>query len=156
MDLGKFNPDDFETHETVFINLLAQMYGAQGKNLNHIVFNVVVPVELVDDAKRCMYQLPLTGKAYSTDNKLVYHLLKSFLINTSGLTWIELYNATENEPNDFLGSSNYFLAQVSCLHCRAQLENSKYTKKCSVVALVVVVGLVATVEVAFLSKRWKL
>jgi hypothetical protein len=25
MDLGKFNPNDFETHEIVFINLLAQM-----------------------------------------------------------------------------------------------------------------------------------
>jgi hypothetical protein len=29
MDLGKFNPDDFETHEIAFINLLAQMYGVQ-------------------------------------------------------------------------------------------------------------------------------
>jgi hypothetical protein len=27
MDLGKFNPDDFKTHETAFINLLAQTYG---------------------------------------------------------------------------------------------------------------------------------
>jgi hypothetical protein len=34
MDLGKFNPEDFETHETAFINLLAQTYGAQSKNLN--------------------------------------------------------------------------------------------------------------------------
>jgi hypothetical protein len=36
------------------------------------------------------------GEAYSTDNKLVYCLLKSFLDNTSGWTWIEPYNATEN------------------------------------------------------------
>jgi hypothetical protein len=34
MDLGKFNPDDFETHETVFINLLAQMYGHKAKILS--------------------------------------------------------------------------------------------------------------------------
>jgi hypothetical protein len=87
MDLGKFNPDDFETHETAFINLLAQTYGVQGKNLNFIVHNVVIPVVFVDDAKKCMYQLPLTGKAYNMDNKSVYHLLKSFLINTSGWTW---------------------------------------------------------------------
>jgi hypothetical protein len=33
MDLGKFNPNDFETHETV----LAQMYGAQGINLKYII-----------------------------------------------------------------------------------------------------------------------
>jgi hypothetical protein len=37
MDLGKFHPDDFETHETAFINLLAQTYGAQGENLKYIV-----------------------------------------------------------------------------------------------------------------------
>jgi hypothetical protein len=86
MDLGKFNPDDFKTHETAFINLLAQMYGAQGKNLKYIVRDVVIPAEFVDDAERRMYQLPLTSEAYSMDNKLVYRLLKSFLINTSGWT----------------------------------------------------------------------
>jgi hypothetical protein len=55
MDLGKFNPDHFETHETAFINLLAQMYGVQGKNLNYIMCNVVFPAEFVDDAERRMY-----------------------------------------------------------------------------------------------------
>ena len=82
MDLGKFNPDDFETHETAFINLLAQTYGAQGENLKYIVRDVVIPAEFVDDAERRMYQLPLTGEAYSMDNKSVYRLLKSFLVNT--------------------------------------------------------------------------
>jgi hypothetical protein len=225
MDLGKFNPNDFETHETAFINLLAQTYGAQGKNLKHIMHDVVIPAEFVNDAEWCMYQLPLAGEAYSTDNKLVYHLLKSFLVNTSGWTWIEPYDTMENRrgaflawtshyngqgelskhtempmakarikslfymnkhslsfekvmefflsksfstldknpderysecqkgekllqciqtldmevvaqksviasqyANDFSGSCNYFLAQVSCLHGRAQLESSKYTK----------------------------
>jgi hypothetical protein len=65
MDLGKFNPDDFKTHETAFINLLAQTYGEKGKNLKYIMCNVVIPAEFVNDAKRHMYQLPLTGKAYS-------------------------------------------------------------------------------------------
>jgi hypothetical protein len=41
--------------------------------------DVIIAAEfLVDDAERHMYQLPLTGEAYSTDNKSVYHLLKSF------------------------------------------------------------------------------
>jgi hypothetical protein len=69
MDLGKFNLDYFETHETAFINLLAQTYGAQGKNLKYIVHDVIIPAEFVDDAERRMYQLPLTGEAYSMDNK---------------------------------------------------------------------------------------
>jgi hypothetical protein len=51
MDLGKFNPNDFETHETAFINLLAQTYGAQGENLKYIVHDVIIPAEFVDDAK---------------------------------------------------------------------------------------------------------
>jgi hypothetical protein len=62
-DQGKFNPDNFKTHETVFINLLAQMYGVQGKNLKYI-----------------------------TDKKSVYRLLKHFLVNTSGWTWFEPYD----------------------------------------------------------------
>ena len=56
MDLGKFNPDDFETHETAFINLLAQIYGVQGENLKYIMHNVIIPVEFVNDAERHMYQ----------------------------------------------------------------------------------------------------
>jgi hypothetical protein len=37
--------------------------------------------------------------------------------------------------NDFLGACNYFSAQVSHLHGRAQLENSKYMKKHNVSAM---------------------
>jgi hypothetical protein len=66
---------------------LAQTYGAQGENLKYIVHGVIIPAEFVDDAKWRMYQLPHTGEAYSMDNKLVYHLFKSFLVNsTSGWT----------------------------------------------------------------------
>jgi hypothetical protein len=55
MDLGKFIPHNFETHETAFINLLAQMYGvAQGENLKYIVHDVVIPAMFVDDPERHM------------------------------------------------------------------------------------------------------
>jgi hypothetical protein len=37
--------------------------------------------------------------------------------------------------NDFSGACNYFSAQVSHLHGRVQLENSKYMKKCNVSAM---------------------
>jgi hypothetical protein len=112
MDLGKFNPDDFETHETAFINLLAQTYGAQGENLKYIVHDVIIPAEFVlDDAEWRMYQLPLTGKAYSTDNKSVYRLLKSFLVNTSGWTWIEPYDTMENGHGAFLAWTSHYNGQ---------------------------------------------
>jgi hypothetical protein len=62
-DLGKFNPDDFKTHETAFINLLAQTDGAEGKNLKYIMCDVIIPAEFVNGAKwHHMYQLPLTGE----------------------------------------------------------------------------------------------
>jgi hypothetical protein len=114
-DLGKFNPDDFETHETAYINLFAQRYGAQGENLKYIVHDVIIPAEFVDDAEWRMYQLPLTGKAYSMDNKSVYCLLKSFLVNTSGWTWIEPYDTMENGRRAFLAWTSHYNGQVCCL-----------------------------------------
>jgi hypothetical protein len=118
MDLGKFNPDDFESHETAFINLLVQTYGAQGENLKYIVCDVIIPAEFVDDAEWRMYQLLLTGEAYSMDNKSVYRLLKSFLINMSGWTWIEPYDTMEN-------GCRAFPAWMS--HYNGQGELSKHT-----------------------------
>jgi hypothetical protein len=111
MDLGKFNPADFETHETAFINLLAQMYGVQGENLKYIMRHVIILAEFVNDAEWHMYQLPLSGEAYSMDNKSVYHLLKSFLINTSGWTWIELYDTMENGRGAFLAWTSHYNGQ---------------------------------------------
>jgi hypothetical protein len=111
MDLGKFNPDDFETHKTAFINLMAQTYGAQGKNLKYIVCDVIIPAEFVNDAEWRMYQLLLTGEAYRMDNKSVCHLLKSFLINTSGWTWIEPYDTMENGRGAFLAWTSHYNGQ---------------------------------------------
>jgi hypothetical protein len=135
MDLGKFNPDDFETHETAFINLLAQTYGVQCENLKYIVRNVIIPAEFVNDAKRRMYQLPLTGKAYSTDNKSVYRLLKSFLVNTSGWTWIELYDTMENGGGAFLAWTSHYNDQGQLLKrtamAKARVKSLFYKNECS-------------------------
>jgi hypothetical protein len=135
MDLGKFNPNDFETHETAFINLLAQMYGAQGKNLKYIMHDVIIPAEFVDDAKRHMYQLPLTGKAYSMDNKLVYRLLKSFLVTTSGWTWIELYDTMENGCGAFLAWMSHYNGQGELSKhtamAKARIKSLFYKNECS-------------------------
>jgi hypothetical protein len=134
-DLHKFIPDDFETHETAFINLLAQTYRAQGKNLKYIMGNVVIPVMFVDDAERPMYQLPITGKAYNMDNKLVYHLLKIFLINTSGWTWIEPYNVTENGRGAFLVWADHYNGQGELLKhmamAKVKIKSLLYKNECS-------------------------
>jgi hypothetical protein len=135
MDLGKFNPDDFETHETAFINLLAQTYGVQGENLKYIVRDVIIPAEFVDDAERHMYQLPLTGEAYSMDNKSVYCLLKSFLVNTSGWTWIEPYDTMENGRGAFLAWMSHYNGQGELLKrmamAKARVKSLFYKNECS-------------------------
>jgi hypothetical protein len=122
MDLGKFNPDDFKTHETAFINLLAQTYGVQGENLKYIVHGVVTPAEFVNDTEQHLYQLSLTDKAFSMDNKLVYCLLKSFLVNTSGCTWIEPYNTMENGCGAFLAWTSHYNGQGELSKCTAMAK----------------------------------
>jgi hypothetical protein len=57
VDLGKFNPDDFETHETALLTCWHKCMGCKAKILSiAIMRNVIIPVEFVDDAKRHMYQ----------------------------------------------------------------------------------------------------
>ena len=88
-DLGKFDPDDFETYETAFMNLLAQTQGAQKENLKYVVRPANSPAEFSDESERRMFQLPLTGEPFVEDSKTVYRLLKGFLVNTPGYSWIE-------------------------------------------------------------------
>ena len=111
------------------------MYGAQGENLKYIVRDVIIPAEFVDDAERRMYQLPLTGKAYSMDNKSVYRLLKSFLINTSGWTWIEPYDTMENGRGAFLAWMSHYNGQGELSKrtamAKARVKSLFYKNKCS-------------------------
>jgi len=110
-DLGKFDPEDFETHETGFVNLLSQTRGTQGESLKYIARDAVVPAVFADEAERRMYQLPLTGEAFEQDNKQAYRLLKSFLVNTPGWTWIESFNATENGRGALLAWATHYNGQ---------------------------------------------
>jgi hypothetical protein len=48
-DLGKVGPDDFETYEMAFINLLAQTYGVNKESLKYIVHASVVPDDFADE-----------------------------------------------------------------------------------------------------------
>jgi hypothetical protein len=50
-------------------------------------------------------------EAYSMDNKSVYRLLKSFLVNTSGWTWIEPYDTMENGRGAFLAWTSHYNGQ---------------------------------------------
>jgi hypothetical protein len=71
MDLGKFNPDDFKTHETVCVMSL-------------FLLNLL----MMPNGTCISYPLQVRLTAWTT----VYRLLKRFLIITSGWTWIEPYD----------------------------------------------------------------
>jgi hypothetical protein len=62
MDLGKFNPDDFETHETAFINLLAQMYGEQAKTLSILCVMSLFLLSLLMMPKGVCISYPLQAR----------------------------------------------------------------------------------------------
>jgi hypothetical protein len=74
--------------------LLSQTCGTQGESLKYVALDAVMPAVFADDAEKRMYQLPLTGGAFEEDNKQTFRLLKSYLINMPGWTWIESFNAT--------------------------------------------------------------
>ncbi len=110
------------------------------------------------------------SKVFSTRMSAVLSFEKVMEILSKSFSTLDKDRDESQYANDFSGACNYFSAQVSRLHGGAQLENSKYTKSVmclpcmvvevktaaaveDVVALVVVVGLVAVVEVALVGKR---
>jgi uncharacterized membrane protein YgcG len=129
-DLGKFDPEEFETGETAFVNLLSQTRGMQGESLKYVACDAVVPAVFAEDAEGRMYQLPLTGGAFEEDNKQTFHLLKSYLINMPGWTWIESFDATENGRGAFLAWATHYNGQGELLKrtamAKAKIKNLFY------------------------------
>ena len=107
-DLAKFEPDDFDTHEDAFLNLLAQTYGVQNEPIRYVVRPEVVPNQFASQEEERMFQIPLVGTAFDSDNRAVYRKLKAFLINTPGWAWIEPFNGTENGRQAFRAWSDHY------------------------------------------------
>jgi len=107
-DLAKFEPDDFDTHEDAFLNLLAQTYGVLNEPIRYVVRPGVAPNEFANAEEERMYRIPLVGTAFDSDNRAVYRKLKAFLINTPGWAWIEPFNATEDGRQAFRAWSDHY------------------------------------------------
>jgi hypothetical protein len=56
------------------------------------------------------------------DNKSVYCLLKSFLVNMSGWTWIEPYDTMENGCRAFLAWTSHYNGQGELSKCTAMAK----------------------------------
>ena len=94
--MGKFDPDDFDAHEDVFLNLLAQSYGVLCEPLRYVVRPDTAPADFNTTEERRMYQFPLTGNSFELDNQALFRKLKAFLIDSPGWAWIEPHDASEN------------------------------------------------------------
>jgi hypothetical protein len=107
-DLGKFDPDDFDTYEDAFINLLKQKYGVLKEPLAYVVRPEEVPEEFETAEERRMFQLPLEGNAFELDNLTVYRELKTFLINSPGWAWIESFDKSEDGRAAFQAWTDHY------------------------------------------------
>jgi hypothetical protein len=94
--LAKFNPDDFDTHEDTFLNLLSQIFGVMKEPLRYIVRSDTVPTTFVTNEEQRMYWFQLHGPSYELDNQSIYRKLKAFLVDTPAWAWIEPYDLAEN------------------------------------------------------------
>ena len=52
--------------------------------------------------RRRMFQMPLDGPGFEDDNRHVYRLLKTFLVDTPGWAWIVSFDAVEDGRGSFL------------------------------------------------------
>ena len=108
-DLAPFKPDKFEEHEDAFKNLLMSRKGAAGLRLNYVARDRQPPADFGGDADlERLYQVRLDGPAFHLDNKVVYNLLKAYLVDTEAYTWIKGFDATQNGREAFLAWSDHY------------------------------------------------
>ena len=87
--LAKFDPDDLDTHEDSFMNIISQALGISKKfPLRYVVCSAVVPVVFVDDFEECIFQMLITAPDFDSYNRTFYRKLKAFLVSTAGYAWI--------------------------------------------------------------------
>ena len=107
-DLGKFDPDDFDSFEDAFLNLLVQSYGMLHEPLRYVVHPVTAPEAFATTKERRMYQFPLTGNSFKLDNQTIYCKLKAFLIDSPGWAWIEPHNTAKNGRATFKAWTDHY------------------------------------------------
>jgi hypothetical protein len=107
-DLEKFKASKFDIHEDAFLNLLSQHRGSSGEPLCYVVHDAMPPAVFANDEEHHRYALNLAGPAFDHDNRAVYCMLKSYLINTDGWTWISGFDAMENGRSAYLAWAGHY------------------------------------------------
>ncbi|KAI2494993.1 hypothetical protein MHU86_19512 [Fragilaria crotonensis] len=99
IDPGKCQTDfGWDNWQIAFVNKLNATMGAAKLPVDYIVcpeWDSDDELFLEDDKMR-RYQMPLTGKNFKRDNKLVYQMLKSACIKSDAWTWIQSFDRTSD------------------------------------------------------------
>ena len=100
--LAKVVSDDFETHEDSFMNTLSLALSISKKcPLRYAVRPPVIPAAYVDDFEERIFQMPINGPDFDSDNRTVYRKLKAFFSRTAWYAWIEQFDKAENGREAF-------------------------------------------------------
>ena len=94
--IGKFKVEEFEANEYGFRKLLSRNNGTYKAELRYLIRDRVVPEVFKDVATKQMHHIRLSGESFGDENQKVFQILKEYLTNSPGWTWIERFNATEN------------------------------------------------------------
>ena len=93
---SKFDAKKFKVWKTSYLNYLDSQKGENGVPLSYVVRPVDVdPASAVDDQQRLIWSTPLAGAAFTKDNRAVYQIMKSLMLNTEGWAWFQ--DATESD-----------------------------------------------------------
>jgi hypothetical protein len=87
-ELGKFDPKLYNVHGQKFLTFVARTFGVRDCSLAYITRGRVVPLAFADEEQRRMYEIRLEGQAFERDNNKFFDLLKAWLSDSPGYTWI--------------------------------------------------------------------
>ena len=94
-----------------------------------------MPVVFVDYFEERIFQMPITGPEFDSENRTVYRKFKDFLVSTAGYAWIERYDKTENGRQAFKAWADHYnstgdLSKRTAL-AKSKIESLHYKNECS-------------------------
>jgi len=94
----KFKPTKWVQWKLGFQTYLCQMRGLQQVPLTYVIRSQTLPPNLltriVEEIR--LYTIALEGPLYQSDNRNVWNLLKTQLLETDGYTWIKKHERTSD------------------------------------------------------------
>jgi hypothetical protein len=132
IDPGKCQTDaGWDNWQIGFVNNLCAIMGAAKVPIDYIVRPKWDDTDklFLDDNEMRRFQMPLEGKNFKQDNKLVFQILKSACIKSNAWTWIQSFDCTANGRKGWLALVAHYdgtgelnkrvkeaKEEISCLH----------------------------------------